>query len=34
MKPRCPHCLSEDVWISPSGTLARCRSCLYSWGSA
>lgn len=31
MKLCCPHCRSEEVKISPSGTMARCLSCLYSW---
>ena len=31
MKLCCPHCRSEEVKISPSGTVARCLSCLYSW---
>lgn len=31
MKLQCPHCLSEHVKITPSGTMARCLACLYSW---
>jgi hypothetical protein len=31
MKLQCPHCHSDRVKITPSGTLARCLACLYSW---
>jgi predicted Zn finger-like uncharacterized protein len=31
MKIVCPHCRSDKVKITPSGTRARCLSCLYSW---
>lgn len=31
MRICCPQCRSEDVKISPSGTVARCLACLYSW---
>lgn len=31
VKITCPHCTSDQVKIGPSGILARCLSCLYSW---
>jgi hypothetical protein len=31
MKITCPNCRGEHVKVGPSGVLARCLSCLYSW---
>lgn len=31
MKLQCPHCRGTRVKVGPSGTVARCLACLYSW---